>query len=113
MGNQANAKAGVTVFSTSTRNFPNRLGKTLFEGTGQDTDVVRGREQALAQARRDDRWPFGQPFPVLAARAAAQTRLPPKTRRLSRAAARLVQSRVWDRSPSFSHLQLPSELNAT
>jgi aconitate hydratase 2/2-methylisocitrate dehydratase len=27
MGNQAQVKEGATVFSTSTRNFPNRLGK--------------------------------------------------------------------------------------
>ena len=30
MGNQAQVKEGATVFSTSTRNFPNRLGKNSF-----------------------------------------------------------------------------------
>jgi aconitate hydratase 2/2-methylisocitrate dehydratase len=30
MGNQAQVKEGATVFSTSTRNFPNRLGKNTF-----------------------------------------------------------------------------------
>jgi aconitate hydratase 2/2-methylisocitrate dehydratase len=30
MGNQAQVKEGATVMSTSTRNFPNRLGKNTF-----------------------------------------------------------------------------------
>ena len=30
MGNQAQVREGATVFSTSTRNFPNRLGKNSF-----------------------------------------------------------------------------------
>jgi aconitate hydratase 2/2-methylisocitrate dehydratase len=30
MGNQAQVKEGATVFSTSTRNFPNRLGKNSY-----------------------------------------------------------------------------------
>jgi aconitate hydratase 2/2-methylisocitrate dehydratase len=37
MGNQAQVKEGATVFSTSTRNFPNRLGKNsnVFLGSAE------------------------------------------------------------------------------
>jgi aconitate hydratase 2/2-methylisocitrate dehydratase len=49
MGNQAQAREGATVFSTSTRNFPNRLGR--------NTNVYLGSAELAAICSRLGRIP--------------------------------------------------------
>ena len=49
MGNQAQVREGATVFSTSTRNFPNRLGK--------NTNVYLGSAELAAICSRLGRIP--------------------------------------------------------
>jgi len=54
MGNQAQAREGATVFSTSTRNFPNRLGK--------NTNVYLGSAELAAICSRLGRIPSKQEY---------------------------------------------------
>jgi len=54
MGNQAQAREGATVFSTSTRNFPNRLGK--------NTNVYLGSAELAAICSRLGRIPTKQEY---------------------------------------------------
>jgi aconitate hydratase 2/2-methylisocitrate dehydratase len=54
MGNQAQAREGATVFSTSTRNFPNRLGK--------NTNVYLGSAELAAICSRLGRIPTREEY---------------------------------------------------
>jgi aconitate hydratase 2/2-methylisocitrate dehydratase len=54
MGNQAQAREGATVFSTSTRNFPNRLGK--------NTQVYLGSAELAAICSRLGRIPSREEY---------------------------------------------------
>jgi aconitate hydratase 2/2-methylisocitrate dehydratase len=54
MGNQAQVKEGATVFSTSTRNFPNRLGK--------DSNVYLGSAELAAICSKLGRIPNRQEY---------------------------------------------------
>ncbi|MGP1516878.1 MAG: aconitase family protein, partial [Ottowia sp.] len=54
MGNQAQVKAGATVISTSTRNFPNRLGK--------NTNVFLGSAELTAIASRLGKLPTREEY---------------------------------------------------
>jgi aconitate hydratase 2/2-methylisocitrate dehydratase len=54
MGNQAQAREGATVFSTSTRNFPNRLGR--------NTNVYLGSAELAAIASRLGRIPTKEEY---------------------------------------------------
>ncbi|MGO4781706.1 aconitase family protein, partial [Lysobacter sp. 2RAB21] len=54
MGNQAQAREGATVFSTSTRNFPNRLGR--------NTNVYLGSAELAAICSRLGRIPTREEY---------------------------------------------------
>ena len=54
MGNQAQVRAGATVISTSTRNFPNRLGK--------NTNVFLGSAELTAIASRLGKLPTREEY---------------------------------------------------
>ena len=56
MGNQAQVKEGATVFSTSTRNFPNRLGK--------NSNVYLGSAELAAVCSRLGRIPSKDEYMV-------------------------------------------------
>ena len=60
MGNQAQVREGATVISTSTRNFPNRLGKNtnVFLGSAELAAICLAPGQASPPRRNT--WPNGR-----------------------------------------------------